>query len=131
MTPEKFFAKAQRSLKTSKAMLVDGDPDAACNRAYYAMFNAARAALIAFGQAEAALAKTHKGLLSAFSLHLVKPGHLAAQLGRDFGEVANQRQVADYEGDEISQEVAAAAIKKANGFLASIKAVLVDRQPSE
>ncbi len=50
---------------------VQGQPIYAC----YAMFDAARAALLASdAPVEPEIAKTHNGLISAFSLHLVKPG---------------------------------------------------------
>lgn len=36
-----WLTKAERSLKTANLTLADDDADAACNRAYYAMFKAA------------------------------------------------------------------------------------------
>jgi uncharacterized protein (UPF0332 family) len=50
-------------------LLEAGDPDGACNRAYYAMFDAARAALAETGKDPG---RTHRGVLSAFSERLVK-----------------------------------------------------------
>lgn len=40
------MTKASRAIASAKLLLADGDLDGACNRAYYAMFDAARAALI-------------------------------------------------------------------------------------
>lgn len=37
--------KAARALDSARLLLDAGDTDGACNRAYYAMFDAARAAL--------------------------------------------------------------------------------------
>jgi uncharacterized protein (UPF0332 family) len=80
------MAKARRPLKSARLVFSDGDPDSACNRAYYAMFNAARAALLAEGRTKEAVGKTHAGLIAAFALHLVKPGKIeidsATRLGR-------------------------------------------------
>ena len=45
MTPQELMAKADRALASAKLLLDSGDVDGACNRAYYAMFDAARAAL--------------------------------------------------------------------------------------
>ena len=45
MTPTELMLKAQRALSSAQTLLNDGDVDGACNRAYYAMFDAARAAL--------------------------------------------------------------------------------------
>ncbi len=77
-------------------MLDAGDPDGACNRAYYAMFDAARSALLASGApVEPEVARTHNGLISAFSLHLVKAGRVPVELGRSLNKVEDLRLIAD------------------------------------
>jgi hypothetical protein len=49
---------------SAKMLLDSGDTDGACNRAYYAMFDAARAALLASkAPVTPEIAKTHSGLL--------------------------------------------------------------------
>ena len=69
------MAKAERALASAKLLLDSGDVDGACNRAYYAMFDAARAALLSINApVPAEVARTLSGLIAAFSLHLVKPG---------------------------------------------------------
>jgi uncharacterized protein (UPF0332 family) len=71
------LAKAIQASASAQLLLNAGDFDGACNRAYYAMFDAARAALLASGaKVEPGIAKTHSGLISAFSLHLVKTGRV-------------------------------------------------------
>ena len=73
MNQSELMAKARRAVLSAKVLLDAGDADGA----YYAMFDAARAALIASGApVEAELARTHNGLISAFSLHLVKTGRV-------------------------------------------------------
>ena len=47
MKPLELMAKARRAQVSAQRLLEDNDSDGACNRAYYAMFDAARAALIA------------------------------------------------------------------------------------
>ncbi|MGY6216601.1 HEPN domain-containing protein [Methylolobus aquaticus] len=47
MTPEQYLSKANRALASARLLLSDGDIEGACNRAYYAMFDAAQAALLA------------------------------------------------------------------------------------
>lgn len=75
MNAQDLMTKARRALASADTLLRDSDCDGACNRAYYAMFDAARAALIASKAAvPPEIAKTHSGLIAAFSLHLVKPG---------------------------------------------------------
>lgn len=74
MNAQDLMTKARRALASADTLLRDGDCDGACNRAYYAMFDAARAALIASKAAvPPEIAKTDSGLIAAFSLHLVKP----------------------------------------------------------
>ena len=69
------MTKPRRALASADKLLRDGDNDGACNRAYYAMFDAARAALIASkAPVSPEIAKTYSGLIAAISLHLVKPG---------------------------------------------------------
>lgn len=76
------MAKARRAIQSARMLLDSGDADGACNRAYYAMFDAARAALIASGApVESEVSRTHSGLISAFSLHLVKSKRVAIELG--------------------------------------------------
>ena len=43
------MAKAVRAAESARILLDTGDKEGACDRAYYAMFNAARAALLASG----------------------------------------------------------------------------------
>ena len=45
MTAKELLDKAERALASAQVLLDIGDVDGACNRAYYAMFDAARAAL--------------------------------------------------------------------------------------
>lgn len=65
------MTKALQAAASAKVLLDTGDADGACNRAYYAIFDAARAALRASGHD---VGKTHKGVLNAFSDRLVKMG---------------------------------------------------------
>lgn len=115
------MSKAQRALTSARTLLQDGDNDGACNRAYYAMFDAARAALIA-SQASVPpeIAKTHSGLISAFSLHLVKPGRFPVALGKSFNKVEDLRLVADYKGDPIDTEDAEWAVAQSELFVAQV-----------
>lgn len=87
MTPkeaaQEWMVKAQRACDSAATLLATGDVDGACNRAYYAMFDAARAALLASGApVPSDVARTHSGLITAFGLHLVKDGPLTRDLGR-------------------------------------------------
>lgn len=105
MNEQDLMAKAQRALTSAHTLLSDGDNDGACNRAYYAMFDAARAALLACkAPVPPEVAKTHSGLISAFSLHLVKPGTFPVELGRSFNKAEDLRLIADYKGDPLAAD---------------------------
>lgn len=119
MNAQDLMAKAQRALASAHTLLADGDNDGACNRAYYAMFDAARAALIASkAPVPPEVAKTHSGLISAFSLHLVKSGRFPVELGRSLNKVEDLRLVADYKGDPIGTPEAAWAVEQSKQFVA-------------
>ena len=48
-SPKTYIAKAEAALSGARLLLQSGDADGACSRAYYAMFDAAHAALFALG----------------------------------------------------------------------------------
>lgn len=64
--------KAKRSLRSSRNVLEDGDCDFAVSRAYYAMFYAAKAALLARGVSRS----KHSGVIAAFGEVFVRTGAL-------------------------------------------------------
>ena len=49
LTPEAMMTKAEAACSSARVLLEHCDADGAANRAYYAMFDAARAALLASG----------------------------------------------------------------------------------
>lgn len=107
-------------------LLNAGDPDGACNRAYYAMFDAARAALLASNApVKSEVTRTHNGLITAFSLHLVKTGRVQIELGRALNRVEELRLVADYKNDRIEVEEASWAVEQAQLFTQTIQATFM------
>jgi uncharacterized protein (UPF0332 family) len=125
VTAQDLLLKASRALKSAQLLLESGDVDGACNRAYYAMFDAARAGLIAVrAPVEAEVARTHSGLIAAFSMHLVKSGLVAVEHGRSLNKVEDLRLIADYKGDPVSADKARWALEQAMAFVAVIDAML-------
>jgi uncharacterized protein (UPF0332 family) len=123
--PPELMAKARRALASARLLQQAGDADGACNRAYYAMFDAARAVLSARDAgAEVAAARTHSGLIAAFSLRLVKTGTVAAELGRALNRVAELRQAGDYTSLPIPDDKAAWALAQAESFVAAMALLL-------
>ena len=119
------MTKASRALASAKLLLDSGDVDGACNRAYYAMFDAARAALLSISApVPAEIARTHSGLITAFSLHLVKPGLVAVDHGRSLNKVEDLRLIADYKGDPVTLKNAAWALEQSEKFLAAVQALI-------
>lgn len=118
MKAQALLAKATQAAASAKVLLDTGDADGACNRAYYAMFDAARAALLASGTAAALeIARTHTGLITAFSLHLVKTGRVPVELGKALNRAEELRLIADYKGDPIERDDAVWAVSQARVFV--------------
>jgi uncharacterized protein (UPF0332 family) len=127
LTPQTLFEKADRALVSADTLLRQGDTEGACNRSYYAMFNAARAALILVGApAEVTEGKSHNGLHSAFNQYLVKPGHIGQGLGAEFRRAERLRQISDYLGDQIDPKKASETLNHACEFVQKIKTGLLN-----
>lgn len=125
LDPHVLMAKAERACQSARALYDLGDMDGACNRAYYAMFDAARSALIAQGTPVAAdIGQTHNGLITAFGLHLVKQGPVPKDIGRLLKRAEEMRLIADYTGNSIEDEDAFAILEQAEIFVATLKALV-------
>ncbi|MDE1982906.1 MAG: HEPN domain-containing protein [Betaproteobacteria bacterium] len=126
------MAKARQAAVSARVLLDTGDADGACNRAYYAMFDAARAALLASGApVEPEIARTHSGLISAFSLHLVKAGRVPVELGKALNKVEDLRLMADYKGDPIEDEEAGWAVSRAEEFVQAMQSTFIPEPPED
>ena len=126
MKAEELLAKAFRAAASAKILLDNQDFEGACNRAYYAMFDAARAALLASGApVESNIARTHGGLIAAFSLHLVKPGRFPIELGKALNKAEELRLIADYKGVTIEPENAAWVVTQANAFTKAVQETIL------
>jgi len=123
VTPIAYFRKTERALSAARVLLETQNTEGACNRAYYAMYDAAHAALLAakVGDPNDNI-KTHSGLLNAVGKHLVRTGLLDLEHGRSFNQVQRLRQLADYTGNSIGLDEAAHALDQAEGFVEAVKA---------
>ena len=122
MTAAELIEKAERAVASARLLLDEGDIDGACNRAYYAMFDAARAALlVARSPARAESTRTHSGLITAFSLELVKAGQVDTELGRALNKAAEVRMIADYMAATVSLEIAEETVSNAARFVAAMR----------
>ena len=107
--------------------MADGDIEEACNRAYYAMFNAAHSALFkaGFGELTAAI-KTHSGLLNFFGQQLVGTERIAGEYGRAINRSGRLRTSADYLLSSVTDVEAEWAIEAADASLAVVRASASD-----
>ena len=122
ITIEVLLDKSDRALASAQLLFSAGDYEGACNRAYYAMFDAAKAALIhAQSDDDLSVAKTHNGLIAAFGLQVVKAGLVDVSLGRNLNRGQTLRQVADYTGDPLTLSDVEQLMKDANNFFSTIK----------
>lgn len=90
---QQHFRKAADCVEDSQILLDNDRPAAAVTRAYYAMFHAATAVLIARDIKRS----SHRGILSAFGEYLVKPGLIKKSLHQSLLEAFELRQQTDYE----------------------------------
>lgn len=122
MNERELFKKAMVAIESAQLLINAGDHDGACNRAYYAMFDAARAALlVSKSLTDLSTIKTHSGLITSFSLLLVKTGHVSVELGKSLNKVEGLRLLADYKGEEIDLAQAQWALKEARVFVLALQ----------
>jgi uncharacterized protein (UPF0332 family) len=108
--------KASEAADDAHLLYANERYDAACNRAYYAMFNGARALLLQRG-IDPATAKKHATVLRLFSLHFVKGGPFEAADGRALSEAGQARNQADYSGTDTEREVAEDVMRSLDRFM--------------
>ena len=118
---EQLLEKGRRSLSAAESLLNRGDADFAVSRAYYAMFYAAEAALLARGLSFS----KHSAVISAFGKELVKAGHLAAWLHEALRSAFDERNVGDYGlALPYPSERAGDVLETARKFLEAVEAFL-------
>jgi uncharacterized protein (UPF0332 family) len=120
------MAKAKAASTSARLLLEHGDMDGAANRAYYAMFDAARAALMVSGApVDLDKIKTHSGLIGAFSKYLVKDGPLSKDLGRCINKALEIRMSVDYDGVFIELDHVQMVVEQAEAFITALQAEIV------
>lgn len=116
------LTKAIRASTSAALLLDDEDINGACNRGYYAMFDAARAALLASGApVDPNVIRTHNGVIAAFGLHLVKTGQVQPEWGRTLNRAQEIRQVADYTGESVDKALASWVVGQSHLFIEEMR----------
>jgi uncharacterized protein (UPF0332 family) len=115
--------KAEEFLEVAQRCLEEGWYNSAEDRAYYAMFQAARAALTAVGIHRPWW--RHGNLHATFSTELVRRRKLyPLSVVQSLAEIMELRQIADYGAVQIPQRRAARVVRDATTFLNRVKEVL-------
>jgi uncharacterized protein (UPF0332 family) len=131
MTAGDYIAKAGRALEEARVLLDAGGFEGACNRAYYAMFDAAHAALLVAGvTVPDASPKTHRSLIASFGLNLVKVGMIEPELGSALNKVERLRKLADYTGETVTDEDARWAVDQAGALVDTVRERMLPDEPA-
>lgn len=118
------IAQAEEKLQVSRLLLKEGFYNDAVSRAYYCIFFATSALLSTKGIS----VKTHKGLLSQFSIEFVKTGVIDASFVKAFKIAKELREEAYYSIiRQLSQEEALSVLADAERFLAKTKEIIYDK----
>lgn len=109
-------------LADAKLMLEHGRLESAADRAYYAMFHAAKAAVsIEVNK----LPRTHKGVHTLFAQHFVATNKVDLSLHRDLTFGFELRLESSYEVDAtFGEDVVQQLIAKADGFISQVRNVI-------
>ena len=124
-----YWGKALDAAQAARLLLRSGSYDGAANRAYYAMFNAARAALEARTDLKVEDIRRHSAVIQLFSLHVIKPGLVPAGLGADLNEAFQARAVADYATISVPAEDARELLELMDQMLEAIGKLLGKEKP--
>ena len=122
------LTRAIESLKAAELCLSESLVNSAVSRAYYAMFQAAQAALEAAGLVRSEW--THKGLHSSFNRDLIHQRKLYPRVLRDYLTSALAvRQAADYGETGVSDKIARRQVRRAAQFVNAAKEVIDRERP--
>ena len=127
MTTTEFLKKADAALASAKRELAAGDLDGTVDRLYYAMFHAARAALLSIGEPAQG---RHATIIAQFGRRFCKDGPLSTELGRAINEAQELRLEGDYGAGTPDATEVAAYVAKAEQFVAAVKGVVSGAMPS-
>lgn len=115
------FEKSKKLLDDAGLLLKEKRCESSVNRSYYAVLNAAKAALILFGIDP----KSHEGVKTMVSKKLVLDGLIPKEYGKWFRNLLFEREDADY-ADYVTIDKADAeeAFENASKFIRKIEEVI-------
>lgn len=121
LTPDQYLERAREELSEARLLLKNEYYRGACNRAYYAAFDAARGTLVALN---VPVPRTHHGVNAQFYRHAVKTGTIERETGAILGRTEDIRLDADYMFGSAYRDEAHKAVDMAEEFLTTIEAKL-------
>jgi uncharacterized protein (UPF0332 family) len=124
-----FWEKATEAGGDAHALFARGSFNGAANRAYFAMYNAARAALEVVTDLAVADVRRHSAILKLFGQHVVKAGLLSPTLSKSINDAFETRAIADYDTRSVPQEDAEALLALMDELLGAVRP-LVEKSPS-
>ena len=114
--------KSKEKLKAAKNLLEDGFVDDAISRAYYSMFHATSAVLLAEGMT----AESHSALKNMFGLHFINTGKIDRKFGRWLSKLKDERENGDYDiFTSFDHQDAKTDIDEAEEFLEEMERYLI------
>ena len=116
----KQLEKADEALAAAEYLVEGGHLRAVANRAYYAMFYAALAALMKSG---GDLPRTHGGVENQFGLRYVTTGIIDAKIAGTLQDTYDLRRMNDYELYTSTADEVELAVRNAQAFVAEIRRV--------
>jgi uncharacterized protein (UPF0332 family) len=112
--------KAEESLRAADLCYSQGLYNSSVSRAYYAMFQAAQAALEAAGFTRPEW--SHAGLHATFANELTRRRkQFAPVFARDLTIVLDLRHTADYRNSDLSRKQSARVLSKTRAFMNAVK----------
>lgn len=113
--------KAREKLEAAETLLKENFIDDAISRAYYAIFHAASAVLLA----EGITVETHSALKTMFGLHFVKSGKIDKKYAKYLDKLKDERENGDYDiFTTFEKNDAEEATKEAEEFVEAMKEFL-------
>jgi uncharacterized protein (UPF0332 family) len=117
--------KATQALSDAELLLEHGSVEAAVNRGYYAVFQAARAALLTKDDRP----KTHAGVIQRFGYHFVRTEQVSEKTSDILSTAQSMRGQADYEAfSHLTEEDAAHLAEDARRFIEAIEKHVLSRR---
>ena len=120
MSPPAFLDKAQEALKAAQLLLEQGCTNSAANRTYYAVFHAARAALIAARMSTTQQKWSHEAIQGQFQRLTRQKKIYPAHMNQDLSRLSAIRELADYDADLVNFKTARDVVKTASVFVAKV-----------